>query len=77
MDLRSFRESRGISQAELAKQVGLKSKGYVCDLEKGRKTTIETALRIQKWSNGQVPARTLLPPEKAALLPDTPEPAQP
>jgi transcriptional regulator with XRE-family HTH domain len=78
MDLRAYRKSRGLSQLACAKELGLNSKGYVSEIETGSQPpSTHLALKIQKWSNGQVPARSLLPPEKAALLPDASAPAGP
>ncbi len=72
MDLRSYRLSRGLSQAACAKQLELKSKSSICEIESGAQPPSMTlALRIEKWSGGEVPARQLLPAKKAALLPDT------
>ncbi len=70
MDLASFRKSRRISQRACAAALGFRGKSYISMLERGdRPMTVELALRIEKWSAGQVRASDILPPEKAALLP--------
>jgi len=57
MDLRSYRKSLGLTQAEAASELGFRSAGHLCEIEKGRiDATPKLALRIQRWSKGQVPA---------------------
>lgn len=67
MDLRAYRKSRGLSQTEAARALGVESKGYICDIEKGRRpASLLLALKIEQWSGGKVKAATLNP--KAAEL---------
>ena len=69
MELESFRKSRGLSQAELARELGLRSKGYISDIEGRRqRCSLRLALRIQQWSEGAVPAASLNT-DAADLLP--------
>ena len=76
MELESFRKSRGLSQAELAREFGLRSKGYISDIEgKRQRCSLHLALRIERFSEGLVPAATLCP-DAADLLPPAAE-AQP
>lgn len=70
MDLESFRKSRGLTQSELAKHLGLKSKGYVSRIETGAAACpLKLALKIEKLSGGEVTAASLCP-EAAELLPE-------
>ena len=68
MDVVSFRKSRGLSQAEFAAALGLRSKSYVSELERGRqKYPLKLALKIEQLSDGAVPAASLCP-DAAELL---------
>lgn len=69
MDLESFRKSRGLTQEQLASELGLVSKGYVSRIETGDvRAPIKLALQIERWSGGEVRAVELLSPEDAGLL---------
>ena len=69
MDLRAYRKSRGLTQAACAQELELSSKSYISEIETGSQPpSMDLALRIEKWSDGQVTARQLLPPKRAALL---------
>ena len=69
MDLKAFRDSRGLSQQAAATELGLKSKSYLSMLEAGVvRATLRAALRIETWSGGTVRAVDLLNPEDAQLL---------
>jgi transcriptional regulator with XRE-family HTH domain len=69
MDLESFRKSRGLSQAQLAIELGLVSKGYVSRLERGvTPYPVTLALRIEAWSGGAIRAFELIDEEHAAFL---------
>ena len=69
MDLKSFRESRGLSLEQLAIALGLNSKGYLSEIEGGRKLVpIRLALQIEAWSDGALRATWLLNEADAALL---------
>ncbi len=75
MDLASYRKSRGVSQQQLADHLGIRSKAYVCALErKSKHPTVEMALKIQKWSEGAIRAEELLPPKRAAVVADAQPP---
>ena len=76
MDLESYRRSRGLTQEQVAQALGLRSKGYISAIETGReKTSLRLALKIQRWSQGQVLAASLNA-DAADLLPPAAE-AQP
>lgn len=69
MDLESFRKQRGLSQQQVARALGLQSKGSVSDIIRGRhKCPLKLALEIDRWSGGEVPALTLVDAGDAALL---------
>jgi len=60
MDLVSFRKSRGFSQEDLAKALGLRSKSYISRLErKPGSASLRLALKIERFSDGLVQASTL------------------
>ena len=68
MDLKAFRESLGLSQDDLAGELGLAGKGRVSQIETGAvPATIKLALKIEAWSGGVVRATELLAPEDAQL----------
>ena len=51
MNIKERREQLGISQKELAEQVGM-SQSFLCDIEQGRsKSSIDTALKIAEVLN--------------------------
>lgn len=69
MSLESFRKQQGLSQLAVARALGYRSKGYLSDIEGGRQSCpIRLGLQIEEWSNGQVPALSLVDAEDAALL---------
>ncbi len=68
MNLIEFRESRGLSQQDLAVALGI-SRGYLSRLEQSRQAfPLRLALQIQAWSHGQVLARDLVSDEDRALM---------
>jgi transcriptional regulator with XRE-family HTH domain len=68
MDLRSFRESLGLTQLQFADAVG-KSKPYVSQLETGAAPVpIKLALQIEALWPGRARAIDLLPADDARLL---------
>ncbi len=70
MDLSDYRKIRGLSQSACAKELGLRSKAYISRIETGQQSVpMKLALKIERWSNGEVKASELLPAEEAALLP--------
>lgn len=76
MDLVSFRKSRGLTQDDLAKGLGLRSKGYISAIESGRhRPSLRLALRIERFTGGHVKAASLLP--DAAELLQTPQASAP
>lgn len=65
MDLAAYRKSRGLSQAQVAVELGLSGKSYVSMLERrSRPVPVALALRIQRWSEGTVKATTLRPDDE-------------
>lgn len=69
MSLEEYRKSVGLTQAELAARLGLRSKGSIWMIESGhRPASIRVALQIQTWSNGVVPAAELVSAEDRLLL---------
>jgi transcriptional regulator with XRE-family HTH domain len=69
MDLVSFRKLRELTQARLAAELGMRSKGSISMIENGeRYATLDQALRIERYSEGAVPAADLVDPAKAHLL---------
>lgn len=62
MELVDFRKAQRLSQEDLARKLGLSSKGYVSQLERGEITcSVKLALEIEALSEGAVPARSLSP----------------
>lgn len=62
MDLATYRKSLGISQEECARQLGVRSKGYISEIETDTtqsRASFRVAMRIEKWSGGKVKAATL------------------
>jgi transcriptional regulator with XRE-family HTH domain len=60
MSIAELRKELGLSLEAFAAQLGLTSKGYVSDLERGKATcTAALALRIEALSGGRIQARTL------------------
>lgn len=60
--LSKWRESRGISQGELAEAIGLRSRAQISDIERGRqKASADLAIRIDRLTRGAVPVRALRP----------------
>ena len=69
MNLAELRKLRGWSQQQLADELGIRSKGHVSNIESGAETAgLRLALQIEAWSNGEVPAASLLSPDDADLL---------
>jgi transcriptional regulator with XRE-family HTH domain len=62
MDLASFRKKRELSQEQCAVELGLSptSASWISDIENGnRKASLKLALKIERWSGGQVQAASL------------------
>lgn len=69
MDLSSYRAHRDISLEQAATELGLSSKGYLSVLEnRHAPMSFRLALRIERWSGGEVRAVELLQGEDAELL---------
>lgn len=62
MGLRSFRIGRNWSQARLAHELGLKSRGQVADIESGaERASAEIAIKVDRLTAGEVPVHELRP----------------
>lgn len=61
MSLKTWRKSKGWSQAELGNRLGLGSKGHVSRLESGVGVTTDIAIAIDRLSKGDVPIAELRP----------------
>jgi transcriptional regulator with XRE-family HTH domain len=62
MNLRSYRKSRGLSQKQVAEALGIEAESMISMIERERrKPTLRLALKIQRWSNGEVKAAELCP----------------
>lgn len=59
MDIRAFRQSRGLTQDAFAALIGLKSKGHVSEIENGQTPSIRVALEIERVSEGVLKAADL------------------
>ncbi len=69
MDLASFRASRGLTQLECARELGLAAKSYISAVESGAiRAPLRMALQIEAWSEGQVPADQLVDDDDRQLL---------
>jgi len=69
MELAAFRKSRDLTLDAFAAAVGIKSKGYISRIESGLDPAgLRLAIRIQRFSEGAVPAIDLVTPEDRELL---------
>lgn len=60
MTISELRAELGLSLEAFAKAVGLSSKGYASDLEKGQATcSVRVALEIERLSGGRIAANSL------------------
>lgn len=48
MDIKALREAEGLTQEALARELGLKSKGYICGLENGREPSRRIAIALYR-----------------------------
>lgn len=67
--LKRYRKSHTppLSQAELARALGLKGRSSICEIEKGTRTpSVRIALEIERWTGGAVTAASLNPLLKRA-----------
>jgi len=65
MKLSDYRKSLGLSQEQVARALGLKSKSRICEIEGANKASAEMALKIERWSGGKVSAASLNPTLRA------------
>lgn len=62
MDLVTLRKELGLSQEECAKALDLKSKSYICGIERGNvQASLRLAMKIDRWSGGRIKASSLNP----------------
>lgn len=62
MNLAELRTELDLSLEGMAKVLGLNSKGYISQLERGEvQPSVDTALKIEKLSEGRIMARDLNP----------------
>lgn len=60
MNIASLRHELGLSLGEFAQKLGLKSKGYVSQLERGDvRCSVSTALALERLSGGRLDAASL------------------
>lgn len=58
----AFRRSRGWSQAELARRLGISSRGHISDWETGKeRVPAEHAIALDRLSDGALPVASLRP----------------
>ena len=48
MTLSEARKNKGWSQARLAQELGLRSKGYICDIERGAPPSLSVAVGVYR-----------------------------
>jgi len=62
MQIADLRKELGLSLTDFAERVGLSSKGYASQLERGEVTcSVKIALEIERLSNGRIAASGLNP----------------
>lgn len=59
--LTTWREARGLSLDEAAVQFGIKSKGYLSEIERGSRCSVAVALEIERVTHGAILAASLNP----------------
>jgi transcriptional regulator with XRE-family HTH domain len=59
MRFAEYRKDLKLSQEECARQLGLKSKSRICEIEKVNRASPAMALKIERWSGGKVSAASL------------------
>lgn len=61
MTIKELREKLCLTHQGFAERLGLKSKGYAYEIEKGAKPSVAIALEIEKLSEGLIDAASLNP----------------
>lgn len=59
MDIATFRKMRGLSQEAFARELGLKSKSHISEIEKANRCSPKVALEIERLSDGQISAAAI------------------
>jgi DNA-binding XRE family transcriptional regulator len=65
MDIRTFRKSRGMTLEALGKELGV-SKGYLSQVESGATCSQAVALRLERFSEGEINAAAICPAVRQA-----------
>jgi transcriptional regulator with XRE-family HTH domain len=60
-ELTKWRSSKGWTLDEAASQFGIKSKGYLSEIERGGRCSVAVALEIERVTEGAIPASSLNP----------------
>jgi hypothetical protein len=60
-ELTKWRSSKGWTLDEAASQFGIKSKGYLSEIERGGRCSVAVALEIERATEGAIPASSLNP----------------
>jgi transcriptional regulator with XRE-family HTH domain len=60
-ELTKWRASKGWTLDEAASQFGIKSKGYLSEIERGGRCSVAVALEIERVTEGAIPASSLNP----------------
>ena len=61
MTIVELRKELGLTLDGFAERLGLSSKGYVSDLERGASCSVKVALEIERLSGGRISASSLHP----------------
>lgn len=61
MTISELRKELGLSLETFASRIGLSSKGYASDIEKGSTPSVRVALEIERLSDGRINAASLNP----------------
>jgi transcriptional regulator with XRE-family HTH domain len=56
-----WRKAKGWTLEAAAKEFGLTSKGYLSDIENGKRCSVSVALEIERATFGDIPAASLSP----------------
>lgn len=59
--LAQWRADKGWTLEEAASAFGIKSKGYLSEIEQGRRCSVAVALNIERVTEGEISAATLNP----------------
>lgn len=71
MTLSEARKAKGWSQGDLAKALGLKSKGYICDIENGERPSLKVAIGLYRELGVRTPPIEALTDREISILEKT------